>query len=58
MAVPIVPKRTGEVEVEVVSVFAGQLRNMADAVKRKLFVVVSRIVGDTQSDLFVLLKIV
>ena len=48
MAVPIVPKRTGEVEVEVASVFQGEWQNIADSVRRTLFVVVSKIVGDTQ----------
>ena len=38
VAVPIVPKRTGEVDVEVVSVFQ---HHTADSVVRKLFVVVS-----------------
>ena len=46
VAVPIVPKRTGEVEVEVASVVQSQWRNIADSVIRKLFVVVSKTFGD------------
>ena len=53
VAVPIVPKRTGEVEVEVASVVQSrQWQNTADSVIRKLFVVVSKTFGDAQSDLF------
>lgn len=52
VAVPIVPKRTGEVEVEVASVFRSEWQNTADSVRRRLFVVVSEIFGDTPSDLF------
>lgn len=56
MAVPIVPKRTGEVKVEVFSVFESQHIDTADSVRRTLFVVVSRTLRDTQSDLFAPLK--
>ena len=53
VAVPIVPKRTGEVEVEVASVVQSrQWQNTADSVIRKLFVVVSKTFGDAQSDQF------
>lgn len=52
VAVPIVPKRTGEVEVEVASIFQTWFRNAGDSVRRKLLVVVSMIFGDTQWDLF------
>ena len=46
VAVPIVPKRIGEIEVEVTSILQAKFDNVymniaGDAVRRKLFVVVS-----------------